>query len=314
MNLRTWSSLVVTLSVALCVAGVASMTLAEDAKEAKEPKTLGFEFLVADYGGGKVCQVDKEGKIVWKQSAPGAQDVWLLPGGNILFSHVKGVKEVTPDGKVAWEWKTTGGNEIHSCQPLADGVVMVAESGPCRILEVNRKGETVKEVPLTTQCKNTHGQMRAARKLPNGHYLVGQYTDGVVREYDAEGKIVWEFKQPMAFSGLRLANGNTLIATGDAHRVVEVDPAGKVVWEIKENDLPGNPLRFVAGLQRLANGNTLICNWGGHGHVGKQPQIVEVSRDKKVVAELWDDKQFSTISGVQALTEKGDSTKFEIHR
>ena len=66
-----------------------------------------------------------------------------------------------------------------------------------------------------------------------------------------------------------------------------------------------------AGMQRLSNGNTVICNWGGHGHVGQQPQIVEVSRDKKVVSELFDNKQFKTISGVFLLDAEGDVTKCE---
>ena len=304
MDPRTRASIVV-LWTALCAAGFAL------AEAPKEPKTLGDPFDTTDYGGNKVCRVDKDGKIDWQIRASQPQDVWLLPSGNILFTHVKGVKEVTPDKdkKVVWEYKTDPRHEVHACQPLENGVVMVAESGPFRIIEVDRKGKIVKEVKLTTKCRNTHAQMRCARKLANGNYLVGQYADGVVREYDPTGKIVWEFKQRMAFGGIRLPNGNTLIATGDAHRVIEVNPKGKVVWEIKEKELPGNPLRFVSGLQRRANGNTLICNWGGHGHVGKQPQIVEVSRDKKVVAELFDNKQFRTISSVFVIGEKGDVTK-----
>ncbi len=89
---------------------------------------------------------------------------------------------------------------------------------------------------------------------------------------------------------------------------------GKVVWEVNENDLPGNPLRFVAGLERLPNGNTLICNWGGHGHVGEQPQIVEITRDRKVVGEFYDFDQFSTISGVFLLGLGQDASRFEVLR
>jgi len=278
---------------------------------AEEPTRLGHPVLCADYGGGKVCLVDKDGKIEWQFPARAPQDVWLLPNGNILLTHVKGVQEVTRDKKVVWEYKTAGPNEVHACQPLPDGVVMIAESGPCRIIEVDRDGKTLREVPLTTACKNAHGQMRGARKLANGNYLVGQYSDGAVREYDPAGKIVWEFKQKMAVMGIRLPDGNTLISAGDAHKVIEVSPKGEVVWEINENDLPGNPLRFVAGMQRLANGNTVICNWGGHGHVGQQPQIVEVSRDKKVVSALFDNQQFKTISGVFLLDAEGDVTKCE---
>ena len=92
------------------------------------------------------------------------------------------------------------------------------------------------------------------------------------------------------------------------------DAQGKTVWEVGENDLPGNPLRFVAGMQRLPNGNTVVCNWGGHGHVGQQPQIFEVTRDKKVVGEVFDFKQFGTLSGVFILGLEGDPTQFEILR
>ena len=156
--------------------------------------------------------------------------------------------------------------------------------------------------------------MRGARKLANGNYLVGQWSDAVVREYGPTGDIVREFPHQMAYGGVRLPNGNTLIATGDRHRIVEVDGHGKTVWEINENDLPGNPLRFVAGMQRLANGNTVVCNWGGHGHIGQQPQIFEVTRDKKVVGEFFDNVQFLTIAGVYLMDVTRDPTKYEILR
>ncbi len=156
--------------------------------------------------------------------------------------------------------------------------------------------------------------MRCARRTAAGNYLVGQYGDGVMREYDSTGEIVREIPHKMAFSGIRLPNGNTLIAAGDTHRLLEVDTDGKVVWEVNENDLPGNPLRFVAGLQRLPNGNTLICNWGGHGYVGQQPQIVEITRDKKVVGEIYDFDQFGTISGVFLLGLDQDASNFEVQR
>jgi hypothetical protein len=288
---------------------------AQEAAPKTAPRlTLGKPFACADYGGGKICLVDKDGKITWQYPAAGPQDVWVLPNSNILFSHVKGAKEVTRNKEVVWEYTTDPANEVHACQPLPDGLVMIAESGPMQIVEVNRQGQIVKRVRLQTECKNTHLQMRCARKLANGHYLVGQYEDGVVREYDAMGHVVREIPQTMAFSGIRLANGNTLIAAGDAHRIVEVDGDGKVVWEINENDLPGNPLRFVAGMQRLPNGNTVVCNWGGHGFVGQQPQIFEVTRDKRVVGEIFDFAQFGTISGVFVLNVKGDPANYEIQR
>ena len=284
----------------------------------KAPKeavlTLGKAFACTDYGGNKVCLVDEKGKITWQMPAQRPHDVWLLPNGNILFTHVKGVKEVTRDKKVVWEFTTAERNEIHACQPLPDGKVMIAESGPMRIIEVDRAGAIIKEVTLTTTCKRAHGQMRRARKLANSNYLVGQYSEAVIREYGPGGKIVREIPHKNAFGGIRLPNGNTLLSTGDAHRIVEIDKDGNVAWEIKENDLPGNPLRFIAGMQRLPNGNTVVCNWGGHGHVGQQPQIFEVTPDKKVVGVIYDFGQFGTITSVSIVAVEGDPAKFEVLR
>ncbi|KPJ72554.1 MAG: hypothetical protein AMS14_07505 [Planctomycetes bacterium DG_20] len=276
--------------------------------------TLGKAFACADYGGNKVCLVDATGKITWQMPAQQPQDVWVLPSGHILFTHLRGAKEVTRDKHVVWEYTTAAGNEIHACQPLPGGKVMIAESGPMRIIEVDREGTITKEVRLTTTCQRAHGQMRRARKLADGNYLVGQYSDAVVREYDPTGKIVREIPHKNAFGGIRLPDGNTLLSTGDAHRIVEIDQVGNAVWEIRENDLPRNPLRFIAGMHRLPNGNTVVCNWGGHGHVGKQPQIFEVTPQKKVVGVIYDYGQFGTISAVSIIGVEGDPTKFEILR
>lgn len=271
------------------------------AKAEKKPvHTIARELLLADYGNGKVVRMNAEGKITWEMPAPRTQEVWLLGNGNVLYTCGNGVRIATPGRKVVWEYKTAKGNEIHSCQPLPDGKVMIAESGPMRIIEVARDGKIAKEVKLTTTCKRTHGQMRSVRKLDNGHYLVGQYSEGVLREYDGKGKIVRDIKQKQAFGGLRLANGNTLIACGDQHKIIEVDPKGKVVWQLTENELPGCPLRLMAGMCVAPNGNLIVANWGGHGHVGEQPQLFEVTRDEKkqVVGIIHDDKQLKTVSGV----------------
>jgi Mala s 1-like protein len=302
--------------LALFLALVSSQILYAAPPKQTGPKelSLGKPFACADYGGNKICLVDADGKITWQHPAQRPQDVWILPNGNILFSHLKGATEVTRDKKVVWDYETAEGNEVHACQPLPEGRVMVAESGPMQLVEVDRDGKVVKTVKLKTDQKRTHHQMRCARKTANGNYLVGQYGDGVMREYGPTGKVVRDVPQKMAFSGIRLPCGNTLMATGDSHRVLEIDGDGEVVWEVNENDLPGNPLRFVAGLQRLPNGNTLICNWGGHGHVGQQPQIVEITREKEVVGVIYDFDQFGTLSGVFLLNLEQDPTQFEVLR
>jgi len=273
-------------------------------------------FVCSDNGHNKIFFVSAEGKITWETPAQHGHDVWMLPNGHLLFAHALGAKEMAVETKqVVWEYKTSPPNEVHACQPLANGDVLVAEGGTCRLIEVGRDGAIHKELKLHTPVANPHLQVRQARKTPDGTYLVAFVGEHVVRELDAECKVLRTFPGgKFPFTGLRLPNGHTLVACGDGHRLVEYDKDGKVAWSIEENELPGNPLRFVAGVQRLPNGNTVVCNWGGHGHKGQQPQVFEVTRDKKVVWQVSDNRQFLFIPVIQLLDVPGDVTKGEVWR
>lgn len=275
-------------------------------------------FLCCDYGGGKVCIVSAEGKIEWQYECKNPQDCWLMPNGNILFAHRDGAIEVTRDKQIVWEYKapTDVKVEVHACQPLPDGRVMIVECGTSRIIEVDRAGKVVKEVKLTTDpMVKLHNQFRGTRKLKNGHYLVCFKGEGKVVELDGTGKLVRELKVPGdPHEAVPLPQGGMLVTCGDGHKVMEFDANGKVTWELNENDLPGNTLRLMAGCQRLPNGNTVFCNYLGHGHLGGQPQFFELTRDKQVVWSFADHQQFKTINQLQVLDVKGDVTKGEIFR
>src|SRR5947207_209907 len=87
----------------------------------------GHPFLCCDYNGGKVCAVSAAGKIEWEYACKSPQDCWRLPNGNILLCHASGAVELRPDKKVAWEYKAPEKTEVHACQPLPDGRVLVVE-------------------------------------------------------------------------------------------------------------------------------------------------------------------------------------------
>ena len=275
-------------------------------------------FICCDYGGGKVAEVTADGKIAWEYPCKSPQDCWRLPNGNTLFAFVSGAIELTPERKVVWEYKAPADVkvEVHGCQPLPDGKVLIVECGPSRIIEVDREGKITKEIKLTTAPEvKLHNQFRRTRKLANGHYLVCFKGEGKIVELDAEGKVLRSIKVPGDPHGvLSLPDGHLLITCGDGHKVIELDAQEKVVWELNENDLPGNPLRLMAGAQRLPNGNTVFCVYLGHGHIGEQPQVIEVTRDKKVVWQFDDHAHFKTINQVQLLDVPGDATKGKVTR
>jgi catechol 2,3-dioxygenase-like lactoylglutathione lyase family enzyme len=271
----------------------------------------GHRFACADYTQGRVFVVDGAGKVEWSYDAPNANDIWVLPNGNLLFNTGHGVKEVTRDSKVVFAYQSS--SEVYACQRLPNGNTFIGESNAGRLLEVDPGGRIVHQVRLLPEGKDGgSAYMRNARRLANGHYLVAHYGDQVVREYDADGKVVWQVAVPGGpHSAVRLPDGNTLIASADrdgaAPRVFEVTPDGRTVWEVGGEELPGISLKFMAGLHRLPNGNTVMSNWQGHGLPGTGPQLIEVTRDKRVVWTFADRATMRTISSVQILDVAGDA-------
>ena len=272
-------------------------------------------FVCTDYTQGKVFEVSADGTILWDYPAQNANDIWILPNGNLLFNTGHGVKEVTKDKKVVFSYESE--SEIYACQRLSNGNTFIGECNKGRLLEISPGGKIVKEVRLLPPgTDGKHMYMRNARKLENGHYLVAHYGEEVVIEYDHDGKILKRIPAPGgAHSAIRLPNGNTLISCADLNKdpkVIEVDPDGKIVWEVRKNELPGITLKFMSGLQRLPNGNTVMTNWLGHNEFGNAPHIIEVTPDKKVVWTFSDFKSIRTISSIQLIDVPGDVTKGEI--
>jgi hypothetical protein len=274
-------------------------------------------FLCTDSVGGKVAVVSADGKVEWEYACTHPQDCWALPNGNFLFCHVHGAIEMSRDKKIVWEYKSGPSTEVHACQPLPDGRVLVVENGPCRIIEVDRAGQIAKEIKLQPPPSNIriHDQFRGTRKTKDGHYLLSRKGEHVIAELDGEGKLLREIPVPGdVHEVLLLPDGHLLIACGEGHKVQELDEKLMVVWELNEHDLPGNPLRLMTGFQRLPNGNTVLCNYLGHGHLGEQPHLFEITRDKKIVWQFADHANFKTINQIQLLDVPGDVTKGEILR
>jgi outer membrane protein assembly factor BamB len=275
----------------------------------------GHTLLAADYSTRRIAIVKPDGSVAWEESIRDLHDLQRLRNGHILFQRTfQRLVEVDPEtGKELWSYDSArmNGNEgkpveVHAFQRLRSGHTMIAESGPGRIIEVDRDGKLVKEIKLKLLNSSTHSDTRLARKLGNGHYLVAHERDGAVREYNGEGTVVWEYEVPLfgqeprgghgpeafgnqVFSALRLKNGNTLVATGNGHSILEVTPGKKIVWEVRQRDLPGITLAWVTTLQVLPNGNIVF----GNCHAGPEnPQVIEIDREKRVVWAFRDFKLF----------------------
>lgn len=176
----------------------------------------------------------KDGKPIWTYSTgtgPEYDDVWMLSNGNILFSRMKYIAEITPDKKVIWRYdcKTASGKpehtEVHGCQPIGlDKVMFVVNGLPPKLYVVNIKTGVVEaehELPYQQPANPSgiHGQFRRARVTAQGTYLVSFLTMNCVVEYDKEFKEIWRYNISSPWAAIRLKNGNTLITDEKENRL-----------------------------------------------------------------------------------------------
>lgn len=292
------------------------------------------ERLVIGAEGGKgLAIVDPAAgnKVLWHHPLGAVHDLHLLPNLNFLTQDGwPKVIEIDLSKSLVWEYDATKLNrkagdpkvEVHAYERLANGHTLIVESGPGRIIEVTPANDIVKTTPLQVTKPNPHSDTRLVRRLPNGHFLVAHEADQVVKEYDADGAVVWEFPIPLfgkapagghgpeafggrCFAAIRAKNGNTLISTGNGHSILEVTPEKEIVWKVEQNDLEGITLAWVTTIEELENGNLRL----GNCHAGPEnPQIIEITREKKVV---WTFKDFTTFGNglANTLVIDGDLAK-----
>lgn len=320
--LQTQSKFFARLFIIVSCVSMASQLLAQENAPAGHT--------VLTQGNGILAIVNANGQIEWQMKWDGIHDIHVLANGNIL-TRQGAAKVVEIDRKtkqVVWEYDSTKENgnegqpvEVHAFQPLKNGRIMIAESGPARIIEVDREHKIQHEIKLKIDHPNAHTDTRLVRRLESGNYLVCHEGDGVLREYDPQGKVVWEYEVPLfdkprkdghgpesfgnkLFGAVRLANRNTLIATGNGHGVLEVNPQKQIVWKLQQNELPNITLAWVTTLEVLPNGHYVI----GNCHAGPgQPLLIELEPATKQVVWTFDqfDRFGNSVSNSQLLDIKG---------
>jgi hypothetical protein len=271
----------------------------------------------------QTMHIIKGGKIVWSYTNPHRGelgDCTMLSNGNIVFSRQFGASEITPDKRIAWNYDGPPKTEIHTTFPVGKDKVLIMQNGnPAKALLIEKKtGRIVHEQILATRSPDgIHGQFRHIRMTKSGTLLVAHMDLGKVVEYDKDGREIWSCDAPSVWAAVRLKNGNTLLSGNQRGYVREVNKQGKTVWEINKDDLPGFPLFTVQEVSRLANGNTLINNWAGSAPQDQWKhvfQLIEVTRDKKVVWALRDWENLGPASSTQLLDEKGKPEGFGLQR
>ncbi len=295
------------MSVRLAVAVV--LILALNVPHAWAEGPVKHRIMFAEYGKGpnRLVEVSPDGKLTWEYRFPSIAVIFqVLPNGSIVYAYggkPTGVQEINREGKVVWNYESKC-PQVLGCERLANGNTLVAEQGPCQVVEVSPKGEVVHITPLTTSEKPFHRQVRNVHKLADGHILAAHEGEGVIREYAPDGTVVWEYPGvENAGEAVRLANGNTLIACGTQRRFLEVTPDKKIAWELKAEDVPEVNLTWSSSIQVLKNGHLVLGNFL-RGQEGKGAHAFEVTRDKKIVWKFADHQMVKSLTTVRVLDDE----------
>jgi hypothetical protein len=269
--------------------------------------------LAGDDSTRRLGIVAPDGSLEWEMKIGPIHDASVLPNGNVLCQQGwTRIVEVSRDKQLVWEYDaaTMNGNkgrrvEVHAFQRLTNDLTMIVESGPARIIEVDKTGKMHREIKLKVTRPNPHSDTRLARKIANGNYLVAHESDGCVRNMTPRGRWSGSMKcrslahaprrpwpgglRNSVFSAIRLANGNTLIGTGNGHSVPRSHPAREIVWKIEQNDLPGITLAWVTRVERHSQWQHPVRKLPRRT---RQSAYLEVTSDKKVAWTFKDWKYF----------------------
>jgi hypothetical protein len=264
-------------------------------------------------GGKDLVEVDWGGKVVWKyEDLYMHHDFCRLQNGNTILNRyvlipdeiaakVKGgrpgtelkdgmwgaaFQEITPDGKVVWEWlgykymdpdidvncplgRRIIWGYVNGLDVFPNGDIVASFRRLNNLLIIDRQTGAIKWRWGTSELGHQHNPTVLANGnilvFDNGyHRMVGDPLDPahrqemysrVVEVNPKTSEIVWEYKDEyllnfysaICSSAERLPNGNTLICESTKGRIFEVTPDSEIVWEFV------NPFYEYKGNMGLSN-------------------------------------------------------------
>ncbi len=154
--------------------------------------------LIGDAKQGRVLEVEKGGKIVWEYQSADLSSMRMRNANRtdagttlIAVEAVAKLIEVDKDKKIIWQWQAPEGDKrrLYQGRRLANGNTMLTLSDPGEVLEVDPAGKVLRSVG-GKQPDTQFGWASGHAILPNGNWLVSDYTGRRLVELDAKGNVV----------------------------------------------------------------------------------------------------------------------------
>jgi HEAT repeat protein len=186
-------------------------------------------FLIAEYAGKRVSERSFAGKVLWEKKLPSNPvAVQRLPDGHTFVACRNRLLEYDRDGKEVVNLQRPVRDVLGARRHPDGSTVLLTHDGFVRWLDASGKETHSFSVP------GPHVMGTGIDVTLNKRVLVPCFGQGCVREYDIDGRLLWEAAAPGPVSAERLPDGHTLVACSPP-RVVELDRGGKIDWQYQPN-------------------------------------------------------------------------------
>jgi len=239
---------------------------------------------------GKLIQ---DGAILKQWASYGrCQEVWKTDDGAIICGTFGVWKYDNENTREVYFEPKMRPLEIHSCQPLEDGGMLVGVNKV--LLELSAEGKIKKMIKIPYLRSEQRLQMKTVRKLDDGGYIISACAQNKVYILNKGGMVIRTINlsnielpsKVRRIHGVELLeNGNVLIGTGYGSSLIEINPKDEVVWSLTADDIPAVGLKYVGGFVIRDNGNIIVAAYNSAF------PMFEIDRDKNVIWKVRRDKE-----------------------
>ena len=185
----------------------------------------GNRVLLAENQGNRVTIRSRTGKVLWEYPVTSPIAAQALPGGRIFIATRTDLFVVDRQGNRIRDWNRPAGEVYMRATALPDGGLGVVTLRQ-KFMRLNAAGEVLDTFPVLVST--TGGRIDVS---PDGRVLVPMMHQDMVVELDMGGHDLRRFRVNEPIMAHRLPNGHVMMTSMAEQRAMEYDAAGRLVWD-----------------------------------------------------------------------------------
>ncbi len=277
-----------------------------------------YNFLFTSHNEEAVAIANENGKILWKMKADHPQRADISADGKHIFVstlHGAFMAEVATK-KILWKYncptvkwqgaetdKRKKGDTVQLQNPVAQILgndrFLVGNEGISTLLEINSKGEVLKEIKSESLKKAEHGEFRLASKTSDGKYIFPLLESALLTVYNSDGKQLRRIQTSSGVVSAEILDDNSILA-GGIFGIAVFDKNNKKIWSFTDVELQkalGTKAPVIICDVKVLPNKNLLCTTYGDKSI---PDVIELTFAKKIVKTI-DFPQHCEMSALQIL-------------